>query len=145
MVYLYFCRACEQNRHKDCELGKPSRPGTYGGTKCKCGCGGDPNWGKSPISFKQLNDKVCQILNVEKEQPKILINIPKDISAEIEKIKKRILKDTKKIEKLQNECLHPNVNVKYHGSTGNYDPHNDGYTPEYHCPICSKTWYGPKE
>jgi len=44
MVYLYYCGACEDGRHKDCELGHPAPPGVYGGSKCRCPCSGDPLW-----------------------------------------------------------------------------------------------------
>jgi len=43
MVYLYYCQACEEGKHKKCELITPMQKGCIsGGRKCKCPCSGDP-------------------------------------------------------------------------------------------------------
>jgi hypothetical protein len=55
MVYLYYCKACENGDHGKCELSTPSPEGTYGGRKCRCSCTGDPLWGKDPVSEEMKN------------------------------------------------------------------------------------------
>jgi hypothetical protein len=44
MVWIYFCKACEDGNHGACELGHPSPPGTYGGSLCRCPCRGNAKW-----------------------------------------------------------------------------------------------------
>ena len=41
---------------------------------------------------------------------------------------------------LQEICIHPNVDEKYKGNSGNYDPSADSYWIEYRCPDCDKFW-----
>lgn len=41
---------------------------------------------------------------------------------------------------LQEICNHPNVDKKYKGNSGNYDPSADSYWIEYRCPDCGKFW-----
>lgn len=41
---------------------------------------------------------------------------------------------------LQELCTHPNVEKKYKGNTGNYDPTADCYWIEFKCPDCQKRW-----
>ena len=43
-------------------------------------------------------------------------------------------------DKMQGNCLHPDVDKKYCGSTGNYDPSADGYWIDWSCPDCGKFW-----
>jgi len=38
VVYLFISDACEQGHHQSCDGGKPSPPGTFGGSKCTCHC-----------------------------------------------------------------------------------------------------------
>lgn len=42
---------------------------------------------------------------------------------------------------LQKLCMHPNVNKKYRGDTGNYDPNADSYWIDFHCQDCGKKWW----
>ena len=58
-----------------------------------------------------------------------------DLNAEIDKINVQI-------KQIQSECNHPPscVDIKAHGSSGNYDPSNDGYWNSYHCLVCDKRW-----
>jgi hypothetical protein len=44
------------------------------------------------------------------------------------------------LKELQSECQHPNVDKKYKGSTGNYDPTSDCYWIDWRCPDCDKRW-----
>lgn len=41
---------------------------------------------------------------------------------------------------LQDSCPHVNVDKKYKGNSGNYDPSADSYWIEYRCPDCGKFW-----
>lgn len=58
MVYLYLCKACEQDRHGNCEGSQPSPNGTYGGRKCRCQCTGDPLWGKDNVISEDLKNEL---------------------------------------------------------------------------------------
>jgi transposase-like protein len=46
---------------------------------------------------------------------------------------------------LQSTCPHPNVDKKYHSSSGNYDPGCDREWYSYVCPDCDKRWTEEKE
>lgn len=64
---------------------------------------------------------------------------------ELTKIKLKSLKEqlahvTKQIEELNSTCTHPDVDKKYRGDTGNYDPSANSYWIEYKCPDCGKFW-----
>ena len=41
---------------------------------------------------------------------------------------------------LQSACQHPNVEKKYGGNTGNYDPSADSYWIDWKCPDCVAYW-----
>jgi hypothetical protein len=41
---------------------------------------------------------------------------------------------------LQNLCKHPNVEKKYGGDSGNYDPSQDCYWIDWNCPDCGSRW-----
>jgi hypothetical protein len=56
----------------------------------------------------------------------------------IEKIDKKIKKLQDKKNEIQGACSHPEIFYRYSGSTGNYDPTDDGYTFEYRCRDCDK-------
>jgi hypothetical protein len=58
MVYLYLCKACEDEHHGECEKGFPAPPGVFGGSKCTCLCNGNPMFGLPTIDlFSWLYDK----------------------------------------------------------------------------------------
>lgn len=42
---------------------------------------------------------------------------------------------------IQAACPHETPTYAYRGSTGNYDPSNDGYWIEWACPDCGKRWH----
>lgn len=44
------------------------------------------------------------------------------------------------ITEIQDACEHPNVLKKARSNTGNYDPSNDSYWYDCHCPDCDKFW-----
>lgn len=48
----------------------------------------------------------------------------------------------KKIEAIQNRCLHPQqaLEKKHGANTGNYDPSSDCYWTDFHCKLCQKKW-----
>ncbi len=74
MVYLYYCKACEEGRHKDCELGHPAPPGVYGGSKCRCPCSGDPLW-NDPVRIRKATEKFLDELDkFEKKSRKVKLN-----------------------------------------------------------------------
>ena len=57
MVYLYLCKACKKENHKDCEHGFPCPPGQIGGSKCNCVCNGNPLFGLPTVDlFGWLHD-----------------------------------------------------------------------------------------
>jgi hypothetical protein len=55
-------------------------------------------------------------------------------------IQKNISKLTNQLLDLQNLCKHPNVEKKFCGSSGNYDPSLDAYWINWYCPDCGKHW-----
>lgn len=58
----------------------------------------------------------------------------------VENIYKEIEALEKRIEKIQNKCRHENVLKEHHGNTGNWDPNDDCYWTDFHCPDCDKRW-----
>jgi hypothetical protein len=69
MVYLYYCQACEDGKHENCEGVTPCYPkGSIGGRKCTCtcACNGDPMWNDSQRIHQELQDLVDQIILAEK-------------------------------------------------------------------------------
>ena len=65
MVYLYYCGACEDGRHKECELGHPAPPGVFGGSKCRCPCSGDPLWNDPERTLNQLHKEKIKLIEFE--------------------------------------------------------------------------------
>ena len=63
-----------------------------------------------------------------------------DIIIKCSRIKKNITKWTKKLAELQMSCPHSNTITTYHGSTGNFDPIDDGYYKKHHCQDCGHRW-----
>jgi FtsZ-binding cell division protein ZapB len=137
MVYLYLCSACQEEKHGRCELGHPSPPGTYGGSLCKCPCRGNAQWNTPEYIQGQLREKIKELLDFEQLNRRI--QFPSTLDT-IKSLQREIDVAKEKIEKIQNDCPHLNVNKKYGGSTGNYDPSNDRYWTELHCPDCDKRW-----
>lgn len=43
MCMLTVCNSCIDGDHKNCKIGE-SEPGYYGGWRCTCKCGGDPQY-----------------------------------------------------------------------------------------------------
>jgi len=78
MVYLYYCQACENGNHGNCELGHPAPPGHFGGSKCRCPCSGDPLWNSPERIHKELQDLVQKIIDHQKasEQVNLVVNYP---------------------------------------------------------------------
>ncbi len=63
MVKLYTCGFCERGEHDKCEIGQPAPEGQYGGTKCMCPCGGNPNM--------NMTDKPQQPISVAPDRPAV--------------------------------------------------------------------------
>jgi len=74
MVYLYLCSACQQNDHKNCERGHPAPPGVIGGSLCRCGCRGNPNWPDYKGISKGLQADLQKIIKFEEESKKSIKN-----------------------------------------------------------------------
>lgn len=63
MVHLYTCDACVGGEHSKCAKVTPCEPGCYGGSKCTCGCNGDPDWMTPSKIHKEM---MRQLKNIEK-------------------------------------------------------------------------------
>lgn len=63
MVKLYTCDPCERGDHDKCEIGQSAPEGQYGGTKCMCPCGGNPNM--------NMTDKPQQPISVAPDRPAV--------------------------------------------------------------------------
>jgi hypothetical protein len=67
MVYLYYCKACEEGKHENCDRTTPCYPkGSFGGRKCTCICNGDPHWNDPQRIHEELQELIDQILRAEK-------------------------------------------------------------------------------
>ena len=49
------------------------------------------------------------------------------------------------LSELQELCTHPDITKQYRGDTGNYDPSQDSYWINWHCPDCDKRWTTPQD
>lgn len=70
MVFIYYCKACEDGNHGACELGHPAPKGHYGGSLCRCPCRGDEKWGKPEFieeELKKLAASMGDMLKANKE------------------------------------------------------------------------------
>ena len=56
----------------------------------------------------------------------------------IKKINAKIAELELEKKQIQENCSHRQIFYRYHGSTGNYDPSDDGYIFEYKCTMCEK-------
>lgn len=66
MVKIYTCNACTENRHKDCELSKPSYPpGSYGGSRCLCACRGNPHFNDPDVIHRDIMRQLDKITKFE--------------------------------------------------------------------------------
>lgn len=54
-MYLHLCPECEKGNHVACWRTQPSHPpGSYGGSKCRCGCDGHADYGK-PLTIDDVD------------------------------------------------------------------------------------------
>lgn len=65
---------------------------------------------------------------------------PKQIQSKYATIKRRESGLHNQLIELQSICAHDNVDKKYKGNSGNYDPTCDAYWIEWKCPDCGKYW-----
>lgn len=86
MVWLYLCKACEDGRHGDCELGHPSPPGTYGGDLCRCPCRGDAKWNTPQWHDEELQKIVQSMLDAQKASEEYMKTKPMEINCPPKKI-----------------------------------------------------------
>jgi hypothetical protein len=42
---------------------------------------------------------------------------------------------------IRETCPHTDVTIEHIGSTGNFDPSDDGYVKRYECLECGKVWF----
>ena len=42
---------------------------------------------------------------------------------------------------IRNSCHHVDLSIQHIGSTGNFDPTDDGYVKRYECLECGKVWF----
>jgi len=42
---------------------------------------------------------------------------------------------------IRNSCPHVDLSIEHIGSTGNFDPTDDGYVKRYECLECGKVWF----
>ncbi len=75
MVYLYYCKACENGNHKKCELGHPAPKGNYGGSKCRCPCSGDPLYNDPERIRKDTEKFLRQLDKFEKKSRKANLKV----------------------------------------------------------------------
>lgn len=65
---------------------------------------------------------------------------PKQIQRKRQTILNKQVKLSEELYELQMLCTHPDLTKKYGGNTGNYDPSQDSYWIDWHCPDCGKRW-----
>lgn len=71
-MYLYLCAECERGNHGRCYRTKPSHPpGSFGGSKCRCGCDGNADFVK-PISAEEADQLWAQVQAMTFEQLRLL-------------------------------------------------------------------------
>jgi hypothetical protein len=69
---------------------------------------------------------------------------PKQVQRKLVVIQKRTASAYAALKALQDTCAHPTPTYKYCGSSGSYDPSNDSYWIDWHCPDCNKKWNTPQ-
>jgi len=70
---------------------------------------------------------------------------PKQVQRKRQSISDKIDKLVGQLCDLRETCIHPNVTKQYRGDTGNYDPSQDSYWINWHCPDCGKLWTTPQD
>ena len=62
--------------------------------------------------------------------------------SKIKELKMKIAECQAKIERIQEDCSHPEdyVTKINKGDTGNWCPQDDSYWKECHCDLCDKRW-----
>ena len=66
---------------------------------------------------------------------------PKQIKNKVTRLNKKLQNIQNQILELQEMCDHSgDLIYEYHGSSGNYDPSNNGYWIEWRCHDCGKFW-----
>lgn len=65
---------------------------------------------------------------------------PKQVQRKRKSILDKQVRLSEELYELQTICTHPDITKKYCGDTGNYDPSQDSYWINWHCPDCDKRW-----
>ncbi len=76
MVWIYLCKACEEGRHGECELGHPSPKGSYGGSLCRCPCKRNADWNSPAFIEAELRDLVQKMLDHKKASEQLIEKLP---------------------------------------------------------------------
>lgn len=86
MVYIYWCQACEKGDHANCDIGTPMAKGCVsGGSKCRCGCNGDPDWNSPQRLQADLQKLMESIINHQEVSKKanLVVGRPKDDTQDV--------------------------------------------------------------
>lgn len=70
---------------------------------------------------------------------------PRQVQRKLNSILNKQMKLREELGELQLLCTHPDVTKQYRGDTGNYDPSQDSYWINWHCPDCDKRWTTPQD
>jgi len=89
MVWIYLCKACEEGRHGECELGHPAPKGQYGGSLCRCPCKRNADWNSPEFIEAELQ----KMLDHKKASDAIVDKLPDLGGGKIE-LKKEIPNDS---------------------------------------------------
>ena len=79
MVYIHYCKSCEEGRHGDCSLSQPAPEGYFGGALCRCPCRGNPNWNTPEFIEAELKKALESIADHQRASEEIMQNSPKKI------------------------------------------------------------------
>jgi hypothetical protein len=90
-------------------------------------CDDHPTW-----PSRMIGAQIKQNFGIDTKQREIN-RVREKLENEAAQIKKQLLD-------LRTECTHPNVILKHGANTGNYDPSQDCYWIDHHCPDCGLKW-----
>lgn len=86
MVWLYLCKACEEDRHGECDLCVPAPHGHFGGSLCRCPCRGNPKWNTPEFHEEELRKIVQSMLDHQKATEELMKNKPLEVNCPPKKI-----------------------------------------------------------
>lgn len=62
------------------------------------------------------------------------------IKEQVKEIQDKIVQLNSELNYLRGTCPHIDTTVEHIGSTGNFDPSDDGYVKYFKCKECGKSW-----